>query len=105
MVSENEEVFPFKPSRDQRTQGSHENTQTLCGIHKQMCTGAGSWSCTHRDVGACKTSPAEEVNKPVEAGQPAATLFLPFSKGGRLNGVQVIDWSHHPNTCHKTLHL
>lgn len=58
-------------------------------------------SCTHSNVGARKPSPAEEVNEPVEAGQPTATLLLPFSIGGRLDSVQVIDWSH----CAKAYHI
>lgn len=66
-----------------------------------MCSGAARRR-THRIVGACKTSPAEEVNEPVEAGQSAATLFLPFGKGRGLDTEQVIDRSHHPDACRQT---
>lgn len=62
------------------------------------------WSRTHGNVGACKSSPAEEINEPVEAGQPAAALLLSFSVRGRLVPVQIVDWSHCPEACHETWH-
>lgn len=57
------------------------------------------WSRTHSNVGACKTSPAEEINEPVEAGQPAAALLLSFTVRRRLVPVQIVDWSHRPEAC------
>lgn len=47
-------------------------------------------------------SPAEEVNEPVQGGQLAATLLLPFGEGGSLSAVQIIDWSHHSKACDDT---
>lgn len=61
-----------------------------------MCIGEGRRSCTHSYVGVCKSSPAEDVDQSVDAGQTAATVLLPFAEGRGLNAVQVIDWSHHP---------
>lgn len=71
-------------------------------FNKRMCRREGrSESCTHSYVGVCKFGPAEDVNESVEAGQLAAGVLLPFGEGRRLNAVQVVDWSHHPEAWHR----
>lgn len=70
--------------------------------NKRMCRREGQGqSCTHSYVGVCKFGPAEDINEPVETGQLAAGVLLPFGEGRSLNAVQVVDWSHHPKAWHR----